>query len=254
MLEPWSLRQKPIKKMIALRIYQKLNLKKAKIIHCTSESEAKNFKSILKLNSKIKIIPNGIDTDLYSYDGSEKENIILFISRIHKKKGLDILIDTWNQIKYETKKSWKLLIIGNGRKDYIDKLNSSIKSLNLYDEVFIKKPVYGKEKIQYYSKSKIFVLPTHSENFGNVIGEALSCELPVLTTSGTPWDEINKENCGFLFDLSQKNLQIYLEKLMSSSDNCLRDMGKNGRKLILNKFSSKISGKLMIKLYKTTNE
>ena len=80
--------------------------------------------------------------------------------------------------------------------------------------------------------NEIFVLPTHSENFGIVIAEALCCGIPVITTTGTPWDVLERCNAGKWISVGENPLKVALESLMSKTDEEREAMGNNGRKLI----------------------
>ena len=87
-------------------------------------------------------------------------------------------------------------------------------------------PVFGEEKHKLYCESSLFVLPTHSENFGMVIAEAMSCGVPVITTNGTPWQELNDHNLGWCIDLSLDNLVNALTEAIDSGVDALFDKGQ----------------------------
>ena len=174
-LEPWCLKHKALKKKLALFLYQKNDLQKATCILATSKMEATNIRNI-GINAPIAVIPNGIDVSEYRCRQSEinVKKQICFISRIHQKKGLELLIEVWSKL-YKKYPEWNIIIAGNGEKNYIDYLNSLIVSKGLYDSVRILPPVFGNEKQKLYSESALFILPSYSENFGMVIAEAMSC-------------------------------------------------------------------------------
>ena len=98
-------------------------------------------------------------------------------------------------------------------------------------------PQYGQEKIKCYHDADIFVLPTHSENFGMVIAEAMCCGVPVITTTGTPWAELRDQDLGWYIDLSVDNLKVSLTAAMNCSDEERFTKGKKSRDLILNEYS-----------------
>ena len=132
MLEPWSLSQKKWKKKLALMLYQKKDLQKAACIFTTAEMEAQHVRE-LGVNAPMSVIPNGIETDGYacrtSLKGVKKQ--ILFLSRVHVKKGIEILIDAFGKLRAEGGEfnEWSVVIVGNGEEDYIENLKHKVNEL-----------------------------------------------------------------------------------------------------------------------------
>lgn len=233
-LEPWCMKQKRIKKLVAFHLYQKRDLQQAACILATSKMEADNIRA-LGITSPIAIIPNGIDISEYkcrtSEDKTHVKKQILFLSRIHEKKGIEFLINAWEQLraKYPT---WNVVIAGNGEESYIHRLNEIIKSKSLRDCVEIIPPVFGEDKRRLYCESSLFVLPSYSENFGMVIAEAMSCGVPVITTNGTPWQELNEIKLGWCIDLSLEKLITSISKAIELGQDSLFRMGQECSKHI----------------------
>jgi glycosyltransferase involved in cell wall biosynthesis len=251
MLEPWSLRQKKIKKKIALALYQYKDLSNAACLHATSFMEADNIRK-LSLKNTIAVIPNGINISEFSLKNFCMKNetkTVLFLSRIHHKKGIELLIEAWYKLDKTLRNGWNIEIVGNGDENYIEKLNHIIKEKKLNDEIKIVGPKFGKDKIEAYRKSDIFVLPTYSENFGMVIAEALAFGLPVITTKGAPWEELNTHNAGWWIDIGVEPLANALREALKLSDEERKQMGLNGRKLVEEKYSIDIVANKMIQLY-----
>ncbi len=161
---------------------------------------------------------------------------MIFFSRIHPKKGLFELIKVWN--KLDCINDWQLNIYGPvSDQDYLKKIKREIKNKNLENYIKILDPVFDqKKKKKIYQNSDCFILPSRSENFGISIAEALSFGLPVLTTTDTPWNIIEEQNAGFVFEFSEKNLLINLNKLMKLNNNELEIMSKNALKIIQKNF------------------
>lgn len=233
-LEPWCMKQKRIKKLVAFHLYQKRDLQQAACILATSKMEADNIRA-LGITSPIAIIPNGIDISEYkcrtSEDKTHVKKQILFLSRIHEKKGIEFLINAWEQLraKYPT---WNVVIAGNGEESYIHRLNEIIKSKSLRDCVEIIPPVFGEDKRRLYCESSLFVLPSYSENFGMVIAEAMSCGVPVITTNGTPWQELNEIKLGWCIDLSLEKLITSISKAIELGQDSLFRIGQECSKHI----------------------
>ena len=152
-------------------------------------------------------------------------------------------------IDKKIKKDWKINIVGNGELGYINMLKSMIYKAGMIDEIFIKKPVYGKDKIKLFREASLFVLPTFSENFGIVIAEALASFTPVITTKGTPWDKLHKTNSGWWISVGVEPLKLALENALTIDEKKLYKMGLNGRNLVEKEFSMQVVATKMIALY-----
>ncbi len=149
------------------------------------------------------------------------------MSRIHPKKGIEILIESWKRLtgKY---KDWNVVIAGNGEENYISYLKELIKNNYLDSSVSIIPPVFGEMKRKLYCESSLFVLPTYSENFGMVIAEALACGIPVITTTGTPWEELNTNKIGWCVELSVENIVLTIETAIQLGEEKSLKWGKKG--------------------------
>jgi glycosyltransferase involved in cell wall biosynthesis len=251
MLEPWSLEQSKIKKKLAMLLFQHKDLKEASCLHATALMEVESIRK-LGFKNPIACIPNGInigDFPQKKYAIGKAKKTILFLSRIHPKKGIEILIDAWQSLDYILKEKWCIQIAGNGEEKYIKQLNSLIEEKGLAESITIIGPKFGPEKIATYHEADLFVLPTHSENFGIVIAEALCCGVPVITTKGTPWEVLERYNAGKWVAVGESPLKEALEHLMRKTDAEREAMGKNGRKLIEENYSIESVAERFILLY-----
>lgn len=255
MLEPWALSQGSCKKKIALRLYQMKDLKQAFCLHATSNMEANALRD-LGVKNPIAIIPNSVELpniikslDLNAIKSNKSHNKILFLSRIHPKKGIENLIEAWARIPGSLKNGWTLEIVGNGDPIYIQKLKNIISIKGLQHSVQILDPVYGDRKNDVYLSADFFVLPTYSENFGMVVAEAMSFGIPVITTKGAPWEELQTHNAGWWIDIGVDPLTKALSEAMITPKEKLVEMGQNGRKIIEEKYSIEKVSKQMIELY-----
>lgn len=248
MLEPYILTRNPWKKKIAMFLYQNKAIKKAEYIHATAISEWNNIKKLGYKNKNI-IIPNGVDTSeiLTKNSFNKIKRSFLFLSRIHPKKGIELLLEAVSYIKSE---DFDVIIAGTGDENYTKNLIELAKSKKLEDRVKFIGPVYGKEKWELYKKVDYFILPTYSENFGIVIAEALATGLPVITTQGTPWKELKENNCGWWIDLSIENLKETISTALCLSTDELMKMGQNGKDLVRDKYEISSVTSSMYEFYK----
>ncbi len=251
-LDPLSLYNKSYwKKYIAFKLYQHKDLKFATCLHATSKMEMDNIRS-LGYTNPIANIPNGIDLNEYILNNYVKKKLkrkILFLSRIHPQKGIEFLISAWEQLEEKIRQNWEVEIAGNGEPEYIKQLNELIKEKSLQNQIHIVGPKFGKDKIEIYQSADLFVLPTYSENFGIVIAEALASGVPVITTTGTPWEELETYQAGKWIDLSEENLANAMSFLMNMNEEQLQEMGSNGRKLIEENYSIESVAEKFILLY-----
>jgi glycosyltransferase involved in cell wall biosynthesis len=252
MLEPYILNRNRWKKQIAMFLYQNKAIKNADYIHATAIPELNNIKK-LGYKNKYIMIPNGVDISESLIKTNYKENnrVFLFLSRIHPKKGIELLLEA---IKKTSKENFSVIIAGTGDEKYIKSLISLTKNYKIENRVSFVGAVYGKEKWQLYKQVDCFILPTHSENFGIVIAEALATGVPVITTTGTPWSELNEFDCGWWIDLSVDTIKDTIEKALSLSANELSIMGSNGRNFIKEKYEIKSVTQNMYEFYKKINQ
>ena len=251
MLEPWALQQSKWKKNIAMLFYQKRDLKHAFCLHATSEKEANSIRK-LGLKNPIAIIPNGIEIPDFKQDSLElftPKNKVLFLSRIHPSKGVENLIAAWSNIPQSIKIGWKLEIVGTGDDEYIDEIKRLVIQENLQESISISDPVFDELKKEKYLSADIFVLPTFSENFGMVVVEAMSHGVPVITTKGAPWEELELFKAGWWIEIGVESLTQALINAIYTPKQKLIEMGLNGRKLVAQKYSIENVAKQMLELY-----
>lgn len=249
MLEPWLIKRHYwTRKLPALLLYQKAAIQNADCLQATAESEKEN---LLKLgyNSNIKIVKLGIDAESIIMKTSWKKNKqLLFLSRVHVKKGINYLIEAADILRDDLQ-GYKILVAGEGDADYVAYLKQQIMDKGLQDIIQLIGGVYGNKKWELFQTSDFFVLPTHSENFGLAIAESLASGTPVITTVGTPWNDLNSSNAGAWIEIGTQPLVETLRRFLSLSDGELETMGKNGRKLIETKYSAKVMAEEMMKVY-----
>lgn len=249
MLEPWIIKRHYwTRKVPALLLFQKAAVKKADCLQATAESEKQNLMK-LGYNSNIKIVKLGIDAESIAMKTSwKKSKQLLFLSRVHVKKGINYLIEAADILRDELQ-GYKILVAGEGDAEYVASLKQQIMDKGLQDIIQLIGGVYGDKKWELFQTSDFFVLPTHSENFGLAIAESLASGTPVITTVGTPWNDLNSSNSGAWIEIGTQPLVETLRRFLSLSDGELEAMGKNGRKLIETKYSAKVMAEEMMKVY-----
>jgi glycosyltransferase involved in cell wall biosynthesis len=252
MLAPYILQRHPLKKKVALALYQNKAILNADYLHATAVSEKTNIRN-LGYSQEITIVPNGIDINQILEKRRYRSDTIkmLFLSRLHPVKGIELLIEA---ISLLNRNDIMVQIVGEGEDSYINSLKELSKEKGVATTIEFTGGVYGTKKWELYREADLFVLPTHSENFGIVIAEALATGLPVITTKGTPWKELETRNCGWWIDLSVDNLAQSISEALNKTASELKTMGENGKALVKEKYDIKAVASKMVSFYKTIIE
>ncbi len=248
MLEPWARSYRSWKKMIAWYFYQRRDLKAATVLQATSKQEAGNLQ-LLDFHIPIAIIPNGVDIPEFPEPVvKDKTNLktALFLSRVHPVKGLLNLVRAWAKIRPV---NWRVVIAGPDEGGHQIEIEQEIQRHELSDSFSFIGSVADQDKWELYRSADLFVLPTHSENFGIVIAEALASGTPVITTKGTPWKELVENKCGWWIDIGVEPLAEALTKAMNLSSEERQAMGQRGRRLIEQNYSWDKIGNEMLSVY-----
>jgi glycosyltransferase involved in cell wall biosynthesis len=229
MLEPWALKFHRWKKQALWTLWEKQIVNSAAVLHATSNQEKASIRSV-GARSPIAVIPNGVDIPLQSASHtSSGKRKALFLSRIHPKKGLLDLVAAWQAVQPP---DWECIIAGPDEDGHCAEVRAAVAEAGLASSFRFAGPVYGKAKEDLFLGASLFVLPSHSENFAMAVAEALSYGLPVITTTATPWKELETFDCGWWVEPTQSALAKALAAGTSASANLRREMGRRGRKLI----------------------
>jgi glycosyltransferase involved in cell wall biosynthesis len=238
MLEPWAIQHRRFKKKLAWHLYQKKDLREALLLHSTAPSETVSLTQA-GLTNEIVTIPNGTDIpadlelkDKHTRSGEKRK--ALFLSRIHPKKGLPMLLEAWAALRPQ---EWALEIAGPDEGGHKAEVVALIEALGLTDQVSFLGALNEAETSNAYRAADLFVLPTHSENFGMVVTEALAHGLPVLTTKGAPWSELESERCGWWVPPTVEGIHMGLQQAFNATDQERLDMGLRGRELVLRAYA-----------------
>ena len=234
-LTKWALQQQRLRKQVAWMLYQHQALRRSRVLFATSADEAKDFRSA-GLRQPIAIVPNGITVGPVRRDarGAERVRTVLFLSRLHPKKGVTDLIEAWSQLRPS---GWRLVIAGPDEAGYRAVVERCIEQRGVAGSATLRGEVDEASKSAVYASADLFVLPTYSENFGLVVAEAMAHGLPVITTHGAPWGELCTHNAGWWIEPTIPALVAALRTATSMGDEQRRAMGERGRALIAMRYS-----------------
>ncbi len=197
------------------------------ILHVTSEAEAAQSTQHLG-QIETALIPNCVDIPANTRNRLDDGTLrLIYLGRLHPKKGLDHLIAAMKRLPSNT----YLDIYGTGDADYVDQLIHETTSV---PHIRLRGHVEGAAKAQAFANADLFVLPSHSENFGIAVAEALAHGVPTITTTGTPWAALDRQGCGRCISLGRDDLAGVIME-MARAD--LRAMGAKGRAWMRRDFS-----------------
>ncbi|MCS4116180.1 glycosyltransferase [Salinibacter ruber] len=246
MVTAWSLSHQAQKKRAAWHLYQKHVFRQASLFHATAPAEVEDLRA-LGMTQPIAVVPNGVEIpDTLPNGEPTDDRRALFLSRIHPKKGLPMLLDAWADLRPE---GWMLELVGPSENGHRAELEAQATELGLDGEVVFSGPVDDTDKWHKYAAADLFVLPTHSENFGIVVAEALAAEVPVLTTTGTPWQELEAHECGWWVAPAPEAIRDALATALRQSDPTRTAMGRRGRALVQSTYTWRAVGERMRRAY-----
>lgn len=225
MLDPWTIRHSWWKKQLVRICFEAEHLARASCLRATADTEVRHLRSY-GLKNPIAVVPNGVDVPTRSLGNVRASKRLLFLSRLHPKKGIDSLLRAWARV-HEVHSGWELVIAGPDEVGHRAKMQRLAAELGASNVIW-HAPVEGEEKSALYRSADLFVLPTHAENFGLVVAEALAHEVPVITTKNAPWHGLERHNCGWWIEFSDEALTASLDDAMSLADAQRRVMGSRG--------------------------
>jgi glycosyltransferase involved in cell wall biosynthesis len=255
MLDPWAVKNSSWKKRLAYATYEKRHLEGAGCLRALCEAEAEAMRKI-GLKNPLCIIPNGVDLptfddqDLSAGAGplqplkARGSKILLYLGRIHPKKGLPNLLKGWSRIQEQSQaEGWVLAIAGWDEGGHQNALKTLASDLGILASVTFLGPQFGKAKASCYSECDAFVLPSLSEGFPMVVLEAWAYGKPVLMTPECNLPQGFESNAAIRIATQVEAIERGLQQLLETSAADRADMGFRGKKLAIERYSwPKIAG------------
>ncbi|GAB4044454.1 glycosyltransferase [Spirosoma jeollabukense] len=192
-LSPVALRFRPrLKRMLlnAFRLFRSFLY-----FHATSEAETAHIRHHFGVDAQVGEIPNTME--LSSPVARVARPYLLFMGRLHPIKAIDRLLDALSTSPLFLNSEYSLLIAGPVSDEaHANFLRERVDTLKLSARVTFLGAVYGEQKEQVYADARLLILPSHSENFGNVVIESLAQGTPVVASTNTPWQVLETERAG----------------------------------------------------------
>ena len=261
MLDDWAMRQKPLKKQLYLALGGRRFLEGAAAVHCTAEYEKQQSQRRFG-TAKSAVIPNLVDLRPYAdvpdpaparaeWPAIDRSGLtILFLSRLHPGKGVDMLIDAVAEIR-RGGNDVHLVLAGNGEHDYEQSLRRRATTAGIEEHVTWTGFISGEVKLSLFAAADVFALPTMQENFGFVMFESLAAGTPVVCSNLVDTrDEIAASGGGVVVE---RTVEAFVEGLTEFIDGT-RDpkaMGAAGRRWTLEHLSADRVAGAFEKLYET---
>ena len=280
MLDAWALENSKAKKKLAAALYERRHLRRAACLHALCRSEADSIRAF-GLKNPIATIPNGIeipqsktkDTRYKRKDADKK--LMLFLGRLHPKKGLENALRAWAKIRGQEsgvrgQEDWQFVIAGWDQGGHEVKLKQLCEELGLsfaevpakqflsleassgqmsgFSVVFVG-PLFGELKAQLLERANVFILPSFSEGLPMSILEAWAYELPVVMTDYCNLPEGFSADAAIHIDTEVESMSAGMTKMIECSDAELKGMGVNGLNLVKEKFTWPTIAAQMKELY-----
>jgi glycosyltransferase involved in cell wall biosynthesis len=255
MLEPWALRHKRFKKALYAALSETRRLQRAACLRALTEDEVDDYRR-LGLTNPIAIVPGGIepqtsvnaDLFLQTLPQLAGKRIVLFLGRLHPKKGVPLLIQAWARIAQQAEDA-HLVIAGPDSENTLASLEKLTDELALRSSVTFAGMMSGELKWSALAASSLFVLPSYSEGFSVSVLEALAMSVPVVVTVPCHIREVAVHDCGWVIQPKLGPLESAIEEFLSLSPTQLAHMGERGRMLAHQRYHWSVVGKQMAEVY-----
>lgn len=234
-LYPFALKSfRPRLKQIFIKIYKLF--KKKIVFHATVKKEEEYIKAVFGSDINTVLLPNYILKPKQFKKSKLKENYILYLGRLHKIKGLENLFKSLNISTAFNNSNFKLKLAGKSEGNYKQKLEKLAKELKIEHKIEFLGQIQGVEKENLIANSKFLILPSYTENFGNVVVEALTHGIPVVASTGTPWKILEKHKAGFWVDNSINSLKDIVDYIINMKKEDYLEMCSNAKQLLEEEF------------------
>lgn len=244
MLEDYILRRNPERKWIGRRLYLDRNLRCSTTLIVNTKIE-RDHVTALGFTTPIRVIPNGVvlpaeserlspeqALQLLGLDFRTTDKVLLYLSRIHPKKGLHLLLEAATA-DLSKRSDWQLVVAGDffQGEGYEEQIRKAAAESGMADRIHFVGEVAGERKRAAFSIADLFVLPSESEGFSNAIIEAMSWGIPVIVTEGCNFPEVAEARAGWVIPAECGALRDALAEALAE-DGRRNTMGANAKKLV----------------------
>ena len=256
MLEAWALSNKRAKKAIYALLFERANVRGAACLHALTHAEAQDYRRF-GAKGPIAVIPNGVsipqapdpETFLAHFPALRGKRILLFLGRIHFKKGLDLLIRAWSQLASEYPDAY-LVLAGPDFEGTRSKIEALVAEKQLTSSVHFPGMLRHELKWSALAAAEGFVLPSYSEGLSVSVLEAMGMGLPVIITEQCNLPEVKEVGAGWQIESEVGQLTSAIRELLSNSARANAEIGAHGRDLVLERYNWSTVSERMAELYR----
>lgn len=254
MLDLWALRQKRVKKALYAALIEARNLQRAACLRALTMDEVHDYRRV-GLTNPVAIVPTGVEVppgitgDLFweTYPHLAGRRIVLFLGRIHQKKGLALLLEAWSRMP---RSADDVHVVVAGPDDgNLETLKQIVETLGIQSSVTFAGMLNGEQKWSALRAASVFVLPSYSEGFSVAVLEALAMGVPVIVTEQCHFPEVKEQHCGLVIQPDVEQVEQALTEFLRMPPEQAVHMGQLGKELIEKRFSWPVVGKQMADVY-----
>jgi len=255
MLDSWALRQKPWRKAPYMALWERRSLSSAACLRALTKKEVLAYRRE-GFTGKVAVVPNGVSipkeasSDLLfeAYPELKSRRIILFLGRLHPKKGVDLLCSAWSRIAADFPDT-VLLIAGPDSEGTRANLKAIVESAGIAKQIVFAGMLGGPLKWSALAASEVFVLPSHSEGFSVSTIEALGMGIPVIITRQCWFPQVAENSCGWVIEPDSDQIADAITESLSMTSVERATRRDNARKLVETQYSWQVVGRKMAQVY-----
>ncbi len=246
MFDPWILRRSRLKKGLVWFLFENQNMRRCRLWRALTNKEADQIRQ-QGFKAPIVVAPNGVrledyDTPVNGEGGlklperARDKKRLVFMARLHPKKGLDLLVPAWAKLR-EHHPNWELVIAGPDEDGYRAEVETMVRELGVGSATTLVGTVTGGAKRTLLHGADLFILPSYSEGFPVSVLEAMACRAPVIGTDGCNFDELASEGGGWVCRANAESVHQALGEALQCSEAELKARGETARQLVERRYT-----------------
>lgn len=254
MLDAWALDNKGFKKRLYASLVERRHLARATCLRALTLTERDDYRRF-GLRNPVAVIPNGVDIPegrsdefLLRFPELRGKRVVLFMGRIHYKKGPALLCRAWARV-HRSFPDAHLVIAGPDFENTSREVARLVTDSGIGASVSMPGLFQGSLTWAALRAADLFVLPSYSEGLSRAVLEAMGCGLPVLITHACNFPEVAQHECGVVIDADEHALAGALSDMLRAPAAALQRMGQNGERLVRERFSWEVVGRQQALLY-----
>jgi glycosyltransferase involved in cell wall biosynthesis len=244
MFEPWILGRSQFKKRVAHWLFEDRNFRNTRLWRALTQKEADQIRG-LGIRAPIVVGANGVSPADFdevlrlrpALHATRRSRNLLFLARLHPKKGLDWLVTAWAAQPATLRADWRIVVAGPDELGHRREIEQQVEAAGLAASFQFIGAVDGPDKMRALAEADAFILPSRSEGFSVAILEAMVCGLPVIATEACNFPEVQRAGGGWCVETSVAGITAALRELLNTDEKALAQRGAQARSLVLNLYT-----------------